>query len=386
MDLANIYYRPHKAGLADQCPSSMLRNPNFIPKTVVGVRANLGTAAADLFGNVITKGLKLTDELIDDYANKHNVAVDGFEGLAWRAKRLDSKYQKMLEKGFLEQPVAEETFTSILANKYTYTYRPDLYEIHGSWAVIVELKMGEVDTGWDLQSRDYALAMIRSAMADGIKKFYCIVLAPIADYYSVKSYTIDELKDFEKKLIANMNKAGTDYVTGPLCQYCDNLLNCPQIKRSIDPISQSIMKVKPNNITITGEEIQQWRPVIKAMKKICKVYEDTEALLLDRMGTIPLGDGTELYYREQNKKEIDIQGAISVMCDDFGVKKEDFISRLSIGTGDIEALSASTAPPRKKAAQLKAVWEEMKEKDVMKLKLERVRAVRKITQQKEIQE
>ena len=104
---SEIYYRPHKAFLAEQCPSSMLRNPNLIVKEVVGTPAHLGTACHQVFEHYIVPQMAIEEDDIFKIAKEHNVEVEGYDGLRWRIKKLQTAYTKLLEQGYLKNPIAE---------------------------------------------------------------------------------------------------------------------------------------------------------------------------------------------------------------------------------------------------------------------------------------
>lgn len=380
-DFKEIYYRPHKAFLAEQCPSSLLRNPKFIPKQQVGVPAHLGTACGYAFEHFIVPRQAIEDENIIEIAKMHNVEVDGYNGLKWRVYKLQNAYAKVLEKGYFRTPIAEEEWQIALKNGYQYRCFADLYEIHAPWGVVLELKMGKVDTGWEYQARDYAMAMIKKFQDLKLTHVYSIVFAPIVDYYNVTKFTIEELLALEDKLLSTMGKVGEQYVTGDGCEYCDNLLSCPGIKRQIDPVSKDIMAAGGIQ-KISGDDIRKWRATIKGMKKICDTYDSAEKLILGREGSVDLGNGKELYLRDQYTKEVDAGKAISVLVDDFKVERQDFISKLDITNKNIEILSDSIAPSNGKTKMRKAVWDLLEEKGAMKKVLSHVKATRPIPKDK----
>lgn len=379
-----IYYRPHKAGVAHQCPSSLLKPEEFSIRQVAGVRADLGSAAHDVFENLISQNKDVTDDAVIEYSAKHNVDAEGFNGLGWRIFKLQKQYRKLLEKGFLENPISEERWEVQFPNGYGFSCIPDLYEIHSEWAVIVELKMGEVDTGWNMQARDYGVAMMRKFAHHGIKKVYCIVFAPVADYYDVKSYTAEELSVIENEICEHIDQAGQKYLVGEHCPYCDVLLNCPAIKRKIDPISQNIIDIKRKGVMITGAEVEKWRPVVKSMERICSAYKEAELVLLQSLGSIRINKDSELYLADQYKKKLNVGKAIGIACDTFKVKKADFVSRLSMSNKDVEQLVGDVAPDGKKMAYKREFWEQVEEQDAVEKVLQPTRRIRKIQNKKEL--
>ena len=356
----------------------MWRNPDFIAKEEVGVPAHLGTACHQLFQTHVSQNIPLSDEDIVKSAQRNNVEVDGYNGLKWRALKMQTAYKKILEAGYFQVPKAEEKSEISLSNGYQYTTYTDLYELHAPWAAVMELKTGKVDTGWEYQARDGALAIFKKYKELGLEYVYAIVFAPVIDYYNVKKFEAAELIELEKRIVSNMEKVGQHYVTGSACPYCDNLRNCKAIKNQIDPMTRDIMKAGgPQNIT--GAEIAKWRPIMKSMKKIIDTFEDAEKMILEQAGTIDLGNGTELYLREQYNKKIDAGEAIGVLCDKFGVEKSDFIKKITIKNKDIEALSAMTAPVGGKSKQIKAVWLTMEQDGAMVKELKKVKATRPIS-------
>ena len=125
-DFSKIYYRPHKAFLAEQCPSSILRNPTFIPKTKAGIRADLGSASHDAFEHYVVPNIEITDEIIGEIANKHNVDAEGFNGLGWRVRKLQKAWGKIKDQGIFNNPIPEERWSVSLNNGYEYDCIPDL--------------------------------------------------------------------------------------------------------------------------------------------------------------------------------------------------------------------------------------------------------------------
>lgn len=373
----NIYYRPHKAGLARQCPSSLLCSPDIKIRSEAGLPAILGRAGHYTYENYISQGVVIEPHVINEIAIKFAVDVNGFNGLGWRVYKLQDKHRRLVEKKMINQLIVERPIPVRLENGYEYTSIPDAIEAFGSWGIVVEVKMGIIDTGWMEQGLSYCLSMLKQFGDTGMGKFYVVLMAPILDYYEVKSFTTEQVLEYEQFIIGQIDKAGKEYCRGDKCQYCPNLLHCQAVGDDIDLYSKDFIETKGRG-QIDLAKIAQWRPIMKAMKKIYETYDKAEKVLLNQCGTIDLGNGKELFLRDEARRKYDVSKTIPIMVDEFHVEREDFVKKLEISSESIKELSDAVAPPKGKGKQLQAIKDRFKAEDAYTETVIQKRAEREI--------
>jgi len=375
--MKNIYYRPHKAGLARQCPSSLLCSPDVKIRSEAGLPAILGRACHYVYQNYISQGTVLEPHIINETAIKFAVEVNGFNGLGWRVYKLQENHKKLIEKRMISKPIVERPIVVKLDNGYEYTSIPDAIEAFGNWGIVLEIKTGTIDTGWMEQGLSYCLSMMKEFQNTGMERFYVVIMAPVLDYYEVKSFTIEQVLAYEKFIIEQIEKAGKEYCRGKLCEFCPNLLHCQAVGDDIDLYSKDFIDTKQRG-QIDMAAIAKWRPTMQAMKKIYETYDKAEKLLLTQVGSIDLGDGTELYFKEERRRTYDVSKVIPIMVDEFGITREDFVKKLEISSESIKNLSDATAPLRAKGKQLQAIKDRMMAENAYSEKIIQKRATREI--------
>lgn len=371
-------FRPSKAPGFMQCPSYIMEyeRPYQLLESDESMEfANLGIACHDLFAQLIVPGEKVTQENILPFCEKHNVEYEGFMGLARKAFLMEKKWQENLAKFFIGAQ-SEQFVSAQLSNGETVQGTPDLFKLHGEYALILDLKSGETDLDYTYQLMTYALILYKLHGAAGLETFYLYMWAPVIDSYIGIEITGADLEAFEVELIEQWQKVGKEFKPGPWCGYCDNLEVCPSHRNAFLQMEDQVSK-------ITIDNIAQARPIIQAMKKIVEKYENTEKALLEKYPVIDLGDGHELYHQTIMKKSFSAPKVVETLSKDFGIGLDKIGPHLKITKKAIEEISGDNAPPRGKTKYRKEVIESLVANGAATETITKRRSVRRITKEVE---
>lgn len=374
----NIKFRPSKAPGFMQCASYCLE-PERPYKLVESDKemefATLGTACHEVFSDLIVKKIKVTEENLMEIAEKYNVPYEGYMGLARKGFLMERKWIENLAR-FFTNPVSEEKISFPLPNGEVNEGTPDLYQLNGDYALLLDLKSGETDLDYTAQLMTYALILYRIHEATGLNTFYLYLWAPVIDSYFGIQVNGSDLEAFEKQIVEKWEKVGKEYKTGPWCSYCDTIEVCPQHRRAF-------LKMEDQVKEITVEQIAEARPIIKAMQKIVELYEKTEKALLEKYGTIDLGDGHELFYNTIMRDTLDVPKTIQVLSDDFNIPLNTIGPHLKLTKAAVNEIGGDAAPARQKTKFRKQIIETLKEKGAVTEAITKKRQVRRINKQLE---
>ena len=154
------------------------------------------------------------------------------------------------------------------------------------------------------------------------------------------------------------------------CSRCNTIEACPYHRKAFLQFEDQIPYITP-------ESVAKARPVVAAMKKLIDMYDKTEKALLDKYGSIPLGEGHELIYTQRNDKIYDAPKTIAVLSAQFAVTNDVLGPALSINKKGIEGIAEKIAPARGKGKTLKAIVQALEENDAIRTKITPVRTVRR---------
>jgi len=349
-DFKHIALRPSLAPVVKQCPSAMYVDPNMpVMRTSTNdVFSKTGTALHDVFKEVIYPGHAITVEALLPIAARYEVAMEGYFGIIWRAKKIAEKWSKLA--GFYQGATLERKLSATLSNGYVLEGTPDLFSVHGEFAVVNDLKTGEKEFDYFAQVELYALMIWKQNQALGLKKVYGALFHPMLDKFTNEEISEDRLRHVEDYYTKMMLFAGMNYVTGPACAICPRLLTCPAIKKSVDPMITDMRSGRE----VTALDIKAWRPMVKYLEKCVENYKVIEHALLERMGSIDLGDGYELYLKTDFQEKLKPLEAFHVLTGDFKIPPEKVIEQMKISKAAVDEAARAIAIPRDRAHGLGA--------------------------------
>jgi hypothetical protein len=371
-----VNFRPSKAPGFMQCPGYCMepeRSYKLLDSDKSLEFATLGTACHDVFSSVIVKQIKVTNEILVPFCEKYNVPFEGFMGLARKAYLMEKKWNENLAQ-FFSDPVTERKLKAKLPNGYEYEGTPDIYQLNGDYALILDLKSGETDLDYKYQLMTYCLLLYRQNVTTGLNTFYCYIWSPVIDSYNGFKISEDDLLAFEKELCKQFELAGKQYKSGPWCSFCDMIEVCPSHRRAFLQLESQVPQ-------ITVEQIATTRPIIKAMQKIIDLYDATEKALLEKYGKIPLGDGHELYQQTVLKDTLDAPKALQILMEDFSIPPEKIGPHMKLSKTAVTEVASENAPPRGKTKYTKLVIETLRDKGAITEVVTKKRQVRRINQE-----
>lgn len=342
-DFNHIRLRPSLAPVVRQCPSAMYVDPK-VPeiRTADGeVFSTTGTALHDVFKQLIYTGKPLTREALIPFAERHNVAMEGFFGIEWRAKQIAEKWEKVSK--WYQGAQLEERISCTLSNGYELAGTPDLFQVVGEYALVFDLKTGEKELDYTPQIELYALILWKRHQALGMKRVFGALFAPMLNKFTNQEITEQRLEHVEEFYTKAMAFAGITYVIGPMCQFCPRLLSCPAMVRSVDPMVADLREGRE----LSALDIKQFRPAMRYLKQIVERYEEVERALVERMGTIDLGDGYELYLRTDMEDKIKPVDAFRILTGElFKIPPEKVLEGMKISKTAVKEAARAIAVPR----------------------------------------
>lgn len=374
---SEIFYRPSMSPGVSQCASYMMRPEGLDIQEEAGERADLGTALHELFYSHVYPRRVIDDFTLAQLADRHQVDVDGYEGISWRARKMEKQWGFLQE--FYLNARREEKIGYMLPNGKPNEGTPDLWTLLGDEgsesACVLDLKTGLSDEDHRSQLLDYCLIIHKTT---GVEDFYASVFNPMQDYYETWHWTLADVLAWEKELLRKMTVVGKEFRTGKACRYCPNLLNCPAHLKAVVPY------YKPDRAAdgplmvrkITPEVIREVRPLMQHLAKVVDAYKDIERGILEQFGTIDLGDGHELALATRFKKVYDASKSIPVF-EKMGLGQERVIQSLRLTTEAVEELAAMVAPPRAKGKTIQLAKSLLKGADAFYEKAEPYTQVRR---------
>ncbi len=216
-------------------------------------------------------------------------------------------------------------------NSFVLEGTPDLFNVFATYAVVFDLKTGEAEVDYFPQVELYALILWKLW---GLEKVHVALFSPMLEKYESRVYTAEYLSELEDQYIAAMEAAGIRYVPGPWCRWCKRLTSCPVNLRAIDPLCADIQGGR----VIAAADLAHMRPAIQVMEKIVAQYKALERALVERMGTIELGNGYELYLKTWNKTAFRPKETLGLLLAE-GIPMEKIVERMDFTKEDIKELA-----------------------------------------------
>jgi len=374
---SDLFFRPSMAPGVAQCASFMWRPEGLDIREEAGERADLGTACHELFYSHVYPRRIIDQFTLAQLADRHQVDVDGYEGVTWRARKMETQWAQLQD--FYLDAHREEKIGYILPNGLPNEGTPDLWTIIGEEetrsACVLDLKTGLTDQDHREQLKDYCLIIYK---VHGIEDFYASVFNPIQDYYETWHWTLADILEWEKELLRKMTVVAKEFRSGPACRYCPNLIRCPAHLSAVkayyvpDNAGQRPLFVPQ----ITPEVIRQVRPLMQHLAKVVESYKDIERGMLEQFGTIDLGEGQELALATRFKKVYDVPKSMPVF-QKMGIGMERVLQSLKLTTEGVEDLAATVAPPRQKGKTIQLAKDLLKASDAFFEKAESYTQVRR---------
>ncbi len=370
-------FRPSMAPGVAQCASYMWRPEGLDIREEPGERADIGTALHELFYTHVYPRRIIDEFTLAQLADRHQVDVDGFEGVTWRARKMEKQWVSLQD--FYIDAHREEAIGYILPNGKPNKGTPDAWNIVGegedAYACVLDLKTGLSDQDHRAQLMDYCLILYK---VHGVKEFYASVFNPVQDFYETWHWSLVEILAWEKELLRKMSVVAVEFRSGPACRYCPNLIRCPA--------HLSVVKAYyvPDNAgqrplivpKVTPEIIRQVRPVMQHLAKVLETYKDIERGMLEQFGTIDLGDGQELALAVRYKKVYNVPKSMPVF-EKMGIGMERVLQSLKLTSEAVEELAATVAPPRAKGKTVQLAKDLLKGSDAFSEKAEAYTVVRR---------
>jgi hypothetical protein len=119
--------------------------------------------------------------------------------------------------------------------------------------------------------------------------------------------------------------------------------SCPAIIKSIDPLCAEMRADRE----VGPYDIAKFRPAIQVMKKMVEMFELAQKALLEKHGIIDLGDGYELYLKEDFQDKLKPLESWNILTSEpFNIPAERILAELSMPKGAVKGAVRAIAVPR----------------------------------------
>lgn len=367
---SEVFYRPSMSPGVSQCASFMWRPEGLDIQEEAGERADLGTALHELFYTHVYNRRVIDTYTLAHLADKHSVDVDGFEGITWRARKMEKEWA-VLQEYYLNAHAREKKIGYTLPNGRPNEGTPDLWTVNGEdeerYACVLDLKTGMSDQDHRKQLLDYCLIIYK---VHGIKEFYASVFNPVQDYYETWHFVEADVLGWEKELLRKMTVVAKEFRTGPACTHCPNLIRCPAHLNAVRPYYTPNRDGGPLIVQkITPEMIRTVRPLMQHFAKVVDAYKAIERGILEQFGTIDLGEGQELALATRYRKVYDVPKSMPVF-EKMGIGQARVLQSLRLTSEAVEELAATVAKPREKGKTVQLAKDLLKGADAFHEKAE----------------
>lgn len=352
--ISDIRLRPSMGPIAKNCPASMFM-PRSVPQIIDPPNAAMatGTALHEIFKDLVYPGHEISNDGLEDYCLRHNVVMDGFYGIGWRARQMAEKWAKVSQ--WYQDSELEVSLHVTLDNGFVLSGTPDLFKVYGDYAVVFDLKTGLSDMNYFPQVEIYAMMLWKMNAALGLKEVHVALFSPMLEKYESKRLSADYLAGVEREYIAAMEVAETRFCVGNHCRYCKRLTSCPAIRQQVEVI---LNEFSSGEKEIQPEDIARARPIVKAMGAMVAQYEATEKAIVERLKVVPIDGGYELALQKVEKKSYLPVPTYALLTKE-GVPADKVLEGMQITSESIDDLAGIVAPPRKKGATQKRIKEEL---------------------------
>jgi hypothetical protein len=353
-----------------KCASSLVPTDNPVHETDTDPQ-NVGIATHDLL-RMHVEGREVAEDTITEVctrerAERAEVAMRFHYGVkAW------AEVGKYFDRVGAEEPFEQPMMLRVGDTRYTVilTGRPDL----GGSEVTLDFKGGRVwsDPAWQLHGYNYACRR-KWGIAVWLIPQRCDVQAAMGR------------KDFEAAIGEQIALVGKEYNPGRHCGFCPRRDECEARARRLHGVYQLFCGTA--GTLAEASDLARAYPMWRQLKSYLDAYDNALECYLDANGTLPLGDGSEVFIRENYQREVDVEKGWPVLSEALSVQQLARVVKL--GTTKItEGVKAAVREeyeeqglkvPRgalKEAVNL--VWNKLRDADAVTEKPRRVKAVRKV--------
>lgn len=336
-----------------RCPAS-IQAPE-IERTGDSEAARIGSAVHELLAAHV-QGKTHDPRAV---AKREGLPVDSVSALCAMGRNLWAEYSESLRIVAVEQ-----TMRQPIGPDCELAGRADIIAVavdDPTCLIVWDWKTGRQMTMAEDQERTYgylACAEIQDVEIKTVK----VCTAWIRDYeveiVDLSPADLGRIEGRLEKAVAHQDRYGPDAET---CRFCPRNLECPA--------RMEIVKSTAAALVVDGEAALPPAPALAGLypraKLLASVLEQYDAALKvaleDAGGTLPMGDGRELYLKPAQRKTLDVRGAVK-LAEEGGLAFEDIIPALSVASGELRKAVVKTAPARGKTARWKGFLAELAER------------------------
>jgi hypothetical protein len=153
-------------------------------------------------------------------------------------------------------------------------------------------------------------------------------------------------------------------------------------------VSEARVVHAPREGILTSEkDLARAYPLKRQLESCIKAYDTALGAWLDEHGSLPLGDGTEVYIREETRREVDVQTAWPVLAEALTVEQLAMCVNLGVTAiseavkqvvRDEYAEKGEKVPKGELGKAVKVMWEQLGEAGAVSEIIRRVKATRKV--------
>ena len=224
---------------------------------------------------------------------------------------------------------------------------------------------------WDWKSgstaglhRDQLLGYAWLPLCDRAKIITCWLRDRYVDIEDIEEAELDA---FEKRLLSAIAHPETYNPTPANCQFCPRSHECKARLALVRAATHDLLEADAKEIT--PATLAQLKPKADLVRRVLSAYDVALKDALREAGTLPLGDGRELYLEQRNRSTVYLTAALPVLENHTNGQPllEWLTPALSISNKKLGDLVAQDAPRREKGKARVTLKEELADAGAVEL-------------------
>lgn len=267
------------------------------------------------------------------------------------------------------EPKVEESLTWDILSGH-----PDVFTIVGNMARVFDFKSGFVDDSYRAQMLGYALLIFK--LHPEVDEVWVGVGRLREQTIDGETITREQAEIWWDLLAENIKRES--FNPNRWCGYCQRGHEC-EAKKNWLVMSHVVLRLTENISHDVTREVKIGRlfDAIKALEPFIERAKELVRAEVELLGgRVPLGDGRELAFREEERKTIDFLAAEPVLCE---VLSAEAVARcVKVSKTALEHEIKLTAPYRGKGKAVKAVMDQLEAAGAITTEYQRKLEVRRV--------
>jgi len=194
--------------------------------------------------------------------------------------------------------------------------------------VVWDWKTGRVNRDYRAQVLGYAqLAWAQWPEAERIKVVIAWVRDRMLDVEEVEAY---DLHDWQRRLYRSLAELDRYAPSPEACEFCPRAHECEARQAQARADALVLAEAHERLAELTPGELAALKPKADLLRQVLRGYDEALKAAVRKAGTLPTGDGRELYMEERTRMEIDFNAARPTLREVLGCADDaELVERLA---------------------------------------------------------